>query len=382
MNGENVMHKRSFITMHLARALTLQGIAWMLLLLAVMPSVAQTPRPAETLFYLVDSEDSFESFRTNVDQISIVAPQTYSVNEAGIIWGAVDPRVMRLAREHGVQVIPLLTNPGFSQEVLHDLMVDDSARRRAVQAMVDLAQEHDFDGWQFDFENIHIADRDLLTQFYREAATALHAAGRSISIAISPPSVGVTSDYHRWLYEYWRSGYDLAALGEIGDFMSFMTYSQHTQRTPPGPPAGIPWVTELVEMAIAEGVPPERISLGVPFYSIHWFAAFSERLASARGAGREGGFASGQGIDHARARGLLERYDADLVWLDEQGAQYAFWENAGVFEWLFLEDATSLPPKLDVLDEYGLRGISVWRLGNEDPAVWPVLRSRLRATRR
>lgn len=160
-----------------------------------------------------------------------------------------------------------------------------------------------------------------------------------------------------------------------------MTYSQHTHRTPPGPPAGLPWMRALVEMAIADGVPPEKLSLGIPFYSIHWFASYSDRLAAGRGAGREGGYAAGQGIDFARARGLLDRYEADTVWLDEQGAQYAFWDNAGLFEWLFVEDARSLPPKLDLLEEYDLRGISVWRLGNEDPAVWSVLQERLRPVR-
>jgi spore germination protein YaaH len=71
--------------------------------------------------------------------------------------------------------------------------------------------------------------------------------------------------------------------------------------------------------------------------------------------------------------GLLERHGARLLWSEEHQVPYAFYSNAGVFEWLFLEDARSFRAKIDLVEEYGLLGFSAWVLGSEDPEIWQVL---------
>jgi len=42
----------------------------------------------------------------HIDQIAVLAPQVYTVDSLGIVWGSVDRRVQDLARRHGVKVIP------------------------------------------------------------------------------------------------------------------------------------------------------------------------------------------------------------------------------------------------------------------------------------
>ena len=78
-------------------------------------------------------------------------------------------------------------------------------------------------------------------------------------------------------------------------------------------------------------------------------------------------------FSHPEAMGLLERHNARLLWSEEQQVPYAFYSNGGVFEWLFLEDARSFGAKLDLVEEYDLRGFSAWVLGSEDREIWQVL---------
>jgi spore germination protein YaaH len=52
---------------------------------------------------------------------------------------------------------------------------------------------------------------------------------------------------------------------------------------------------------------------------------------------------------------------------------YTFFENGGLFEYIFFEDARSFRAKVDLIKKYKLRGFSAWVLGNEDPKVWEVL---------
>lgn len=335
-------------------------------LIDVNPAVAQYS--SENLFYMVDSEDSFQSFQDNIEHISIAAPQVYSITPTGIIYGRVDPRLIKLSAENNVKVMPLVMNPGFDRTLFHDFLHDSAAKERAITAMVALAKEYDFYGWQFDFENIHISDRDIFTEFYTNTANALHKEGFKLSAAVVPTDTdfNVKTAYHRFLYEYWRGVYDLKALAEVGDFLSIMTYSQHTRRTPPGPVAGIPWMKEMVEYMLDSGIDPKKISLGIPFYSTHWFADYSEK---------KGGFTNGTGASYQKVKGLIDRNNADIIWMDDQKVNYALWTNGGIFEYVFLEDAQSLKHKLEVLKNYKLRGISVWRLGQEDPGMWDVFES-------
>jgi hypothetical protein len=223
----------------------------LLALLVLLPSALDAQRSMERLFYFYDNPASWESLRANIDQISVVAPGGYSVDEDGIVWGEVDARVLRLAREHGVPVMPLVVNPGFNQETLHRFLNNPTARAdarsppswRRVAAMA----TH---GIQVDFENLSINDRDAYTLFFRELASRAAGAAGSGSARQwctarmnSPAPPGTIS----WLFRNWSAGYDLRALGEIADFISIMSYNQHTRRTPPGPQHGIPWMREVIQ---------------------------------------------------------------------------------------------------------------------------------------
>ncbi|MGD8426462.1 MAG: glycosyl hydrolase family 18 protein [Balneolaceae bacterium] len=329
---------------------------------------------SENLFYYVDTEDSFQSFSAHSDVISVVAPQTYSISKAGVIWGEVDPRVLAIARENNIKVVPLVVNPGFDRDLFHDFLQDTAAQERAIGMMTDLAIKYKFAGWQFDFENIHITDRDAFTSFFKKTAEALHQQGLTLSAAVVPTNTNadLKTEYHRFLYEYWRGAYDLKALAETGDFLSLMTYSQHTRRTPPGPVAGVVWMQEMVEYMLNQGIDPQKISLGIPFYSTYWFADYDDE---------RGGFVNGSGASYEKVQGLIERYDAEKVWLQKPQCYYALWNHDGIYEYAFIEDARSLKPKLDLLGEYNLRGISVWRLGQEDPAVWETISTSLKTVK-
>ena len=327
----------------------------------------------ERLFYYTDSEASYNSLRAHIDRIDIVAPSAYFVDEDGVVYGQLDRRVVELAKRNGVKVIPLLVNRGFDQQELHDLLASEAARARMIASLVELCRRHGYDGIQVDFENLSIHDRDAFTRFYGEAARALRAGGCGISVAVvhQPDELAGYTAYQEWLHDSWRGGYDLKALAELGDFVSVMTYSQHTRRTPPGPQAGIPWVQDVVGHFLRH-MPPEKLSLGIPTGSQHWYTSYEERITPelARSYSAQ--------LSHAWALGMLERNDARVLWDDVQQVSFGYYPLGGTFEWIFVEDARSFRAKLAVMEQHRLRGFSVWVLGPEDPAIWDALPPRQR----
>ncbi len=339
------------------------------LALGAAPAAAQR---MERLFYYVDAEDSYASLAQHIDQISVIAPQAFSVDENGVVWGEVDPRVMRLAGQHHVPVMPLIVNPGFNQQMLHELLTNDVARHRATQMLLELCRRNGFWGIQFDFEDLSIKDRDAYSRFVKETADALHAEDFKLSLAVvhRPDELPGPTAYQAWLFEDWRAGYDLDALARSADFISVMTYSQHTRRTPPGPNAGLPWVRDVVQYFL-DHMPAEKLSLGVPTGSQHWYTSYEPDQIKP-----EKARSYSEVVSYKRAQALIDRNNAEVVWSDQQEVPYTFYSRGGTFEWIFLEDARSFAAKLGLVNDFHLRGISVWRLGTEDPGIWTDLKKR------
>jgi len=307
-----------------------------------------------------------DDFAPHAHQISVIAPQSYSVDSLGVVKGGVPERLLKEARESGTHLMPLIMNPGFNQEQMHGLLANPDARRKTIAFMVKEGVENGFWGWQFDFENVHASRKDAFTTFFREAAEALHGAGMTASLAVVPTNDQAEErGFSRYMQDNWRGNFDMKALAEAADFISLMTYAQHGGPTAPGPIAGLPWMKEMLDYALSVGVPVEKISLGLPFYSGYWHPDhFSNGTARVRG----------NEIGHARASSLLEENGIEPIWLSEQGVSYGFWQQFGVFHWIFLENARAMQAKLELFNEYpGLRGVSIWVLGAEDPAVWEVM---------
>jgi spore germination protein YaaH len=324
------------------------------------------PHRLEALWYL-RGEQSVQSFLAHADQISIVSPQVFSLDSTGIITGSMDPRMIAAAREHQVKLVPLVMNPGFDQPSIHRVLNVADARSRAIRSLAALCRDQHLDGIQFDIENVNVRDKDALTSFTRESVDSVHRAGCTLSAAVVPRTgedPGPTS-YHKWIYENWRAAYDYKALADTLDFISYMTYAQHTGGSPAGPVAGYPWMEASLEYALSLGVPPGKISLGIPAYSDWWFPAY-DSVGGSRMRGSD--------ISYPAAQAILAKSGIVAVWDDVQKAPTAVWSEHDVYQYVWMENARAFIAKLNLVTKYHLRGYSVWVLGSEDPATWRALK--------
>jgi hypothetical protein len=62
---------------------------------------------------------SIASFRAHAAKISIIAPQTFSMDAQGFVAGEVPTEVMQIAAENHVAVTPLVLNRGFNQPLIN-----------------------------------------------------------------------------------------------------------------------------------------------------------------------------------------------------------------------------------------------------------------------
>jgi spore germination protein YaaH len=337
----------------------------LLLLALTAPWCAGTaPRKPEitTLIYLVNRPDSIASFKAHADRISIIAPQTFSMDEKGFIGGEVPAEVLQVAEEKHVAVMPLVTNRGFKQPLMHTVLDEPEARARAIRYLIYYALRDGYLGFQFDYENIHYTYRDKFTVFFREAAHEFHRHGLQLSAAIVGRLDDTRNSNSPGGYDDWSGVYDYSEMGKWADFISVMAYAEHGATADPGPVAGLPWVKSIAQYS-ADTIGARKVSLGVPFYGMRW-----EATDPAAQGGRKW---RGRSARYRDAETALQT--ASPQWDETESSPHLSFDTNGHRTELWYEDARSLGLKMQLAHDCGFVGISAWVIGMEDPAFWDSL---------
>ena len=307
--------------------------------------------------YFVNTEEGRASFFAHLRQIDVLSPAWYDANADGSITGYARRDVIDAAHAGGVAIIPLVVNKDVDPDVAHAILLDPARRAALAANLVNEAKTYGYAGFQLDFEQVPWTDRDLLTALTQDCATAFHAAGLNLSIAVIPRLPGDASasgtllDYFR----QWSGAYDFAGLAKAADFLSFMTYDEHNGVTPAGAVSGTPWMRQALEFSM-QGVPPEKATLGLPTYYHDW-----------TGVGRLTSSSYADAMILAQQHGATPAIDAI-----EEEVHFSY-SDRGVQHELWIQSPDTLRRKLPLMYEYGLKGISVWRLGFEDPSFWNLI---------
>src|SRR5215471_18866348 len=183
-----------------------------MLLALAMTGGGQKPS-ITTLIYLVNGPDSVASFRAHAAKISIIAPQTFSMDAQGFVLGEVPPEVMRIAAENRVAVTPLVVNRGFDQPLMHTLLDTQESRARVIRYLIYYALRDGYQGFQFDYENIHYTYRDKFTQFFKEASREFHRRALQLSAAVVGRLDDTRNSNSPGGYDNWSGVYDYQELG-------------------------------------------------------------------------------------------------------------------------------------------------------------------------
>jgi spore germination protein YaaH len=325
--------------------------------LSVPSTLTQVVPGRMVQMYYVNTDDGRASFLAHRNQIDVLSPGWYDANADGSITGYARRDVIDAAHASGVAIIPLVVNANVDPAVGHAILADPARRATLAANLVHEAKTYGYAGFQLDFEQIPWTDRDLLTALVQDCANAFHPAGLNLSIAVIPrlPSDANASGALLDYFHQWSGAYDFAALAKAADFLSFMTYDEHNGVTPPGAVSGTPWMRQALEFSM-QGVPPEKATLGLPTYYHDWTGV--GRLTSS---------------SYADAMTLAQTYGATPAFDPTEEEMHFGYDAYGVHHELWIESTDTLRRKLPLMYEYGLKGISVWRLGFEDPSFWNLI---------
>lgn len=296
-----------------------------------------------------DQENGFNDIKANADVFREISPFWYQFTGSpspGLFPGAEDMEIVNYAHTHGIKVIPTIRDDaGVSPSVVIN---NSSLRAQHIANLVNLTVSMNYDGIDIDYEGLKASDRNAFSTFMSELGTALHARNKLLTMA----AAAKTSEPGNW---DGAIAHDYVALGQSCDRIRIMCYDYSGPWTTPGPIAPITWVDQVIAFAVTV-IPKDKVVLGIPFYGYDWPS-------------------DGKEVSYTGAMALASQYGATVQWDTASNSPYFNYVVNGVSHSVWFENAQSLTPKLAVTQKYGIRGVCAWRLGNEDPEDWNVIRN-------
>lgn len=319
-----------------------------------------------------DHPSSYSQLAANAGSLSAIVPFWYRLSPAdGTViqehhlndrsYTESKEEVLEKARRENIEVLMLVHNLLYREKVSGKdlaaaMLATKESRGLFINQLDDLLKANNYQGVNLDLENIYLKDRDKYTLLIEELYHRLAPQGYKVTVCV-PAKTGDSRS------NAWSGPFDYQAVARYAHYVVIMTYDEHGYSTGPGPIASFEWVEDVISYALQE-IPPEKILLGLPGYGFDW---------------KVGQKYPGY-ISHAQAVATAASRETAVNW-DNAGRvpYYSYRNDAGEDRQVWFENAASLSHKLDLVNEYNLGGIAVWRLGLEDPEMWNRLNNKMQA---
>ncbi len=249
-----------------------------------------------------------------------------------------------ISESAGHNIYMLVT--GFTRSDLTTVLSDSQLRAKAISEISAEIEQRGLDGVDIDFESVATNQRENYVTFIKELRQEL-GAEKLINISIMPRS-GAN--------ETWLDGYDYAGLAEYADTLSLMCYNEHYSGGDPGPVASYPWVKNVVEYTLSQGVDSKQIILSLGSYGYDW---------------PEGGSASS--VYNSTAITNAQNHNATIYRDTVSGCLYYTYTENNTQHTVWFEDAASLSQKASLAATYNLGGVGFWKLGNITDSIWAAV---------
>jgi spore germination protein YaaH len=304
---------------------------------------AVAARPLSVGFYLPWNAASTASLTAHAGALDVIAPMSGALDtpQGHLRWQPDPARAPALAAAHGrPKVFPIVSNAHdevWDAAAADGVLLNPQAGDAFIAALVGEAKAQDYGGYLLDFENLSPAGAPAYAALLGRLRAALKPLGRELWVTAS-------------------GGADPALIRNLAaatDAVVLMAYDQCWATSTPGPIAGLDWLQASLD-ARAAAVDPAHLIVALGAYGYDWAAGQTAAVLSAADAALLAK-AKGQAVLRAAPDG-----NPHFAYVAPDGTAHSVW-------WL---DAQAFRAQRAAVDARRARGIAIWRLGLEDPAIW------------
>lgn len=308
---------------------------------------------------------SYESFVNNTRQISqlglfmfrIDKNNPTAIEKFGDFTDEEVRTLVNIGHRNNVKMLAVVHNllyeegVGLAKEVIEELVSSPANIRAFALNLVELIEKYNLDGVDIDIEDVFEKDKEGLVNLYEEIGRVLNARGYYFSTAV-PSKTGPKDP------SVFAKPFNYNELAKPADQFVIMLYNEHGwPGSGPGPVVSIGRMETVLKYAMTQ-MPKEEIMAAVSVFG------FDFNLTTERN----------QYVTYTRAMELADKYNKEVIFDEEtQTPMFAYTDEEGNKHEVWFENAASIRAKARLADQLGIKGLALWRLGMEDPAMWEML---------
>jgi spore germination protein YaaH len=324
------------------------------------PITARTQDPIPSsghaqAYLLASTDQSFEDFRARYRQIGVVYPTYFDCTGGALLEGTDDPLITRWAQARQVDVLPRVNCQRTT--TVHAILTDATIRARWLDQLTALVADNGYDGISIDFEAGPAADRTALSTFIETLSARMHAAGKLLTIAVSPKASDSLTHPRSGIFDYPR-------LAQSADWLFVMAWGLHWATSAPGAQDDAAWATRVADY-VATLALKHKFIYGTNLYGMDWPAGGGPANPATA-------YQYEDIVPRLPQLGAVTQLDPAT---DNHHATYT--DAGGVSHDVWYPDATTTGRRIRMAADRGLGGVGFWRLGLEDQRLWddPLLGS-------
>jgi spore germination protein YaaH len=328
------------------------ALALGLALASVAPAAQAAPRPLTVGFYLPWDQASRAALVAHAARLDVLAPMSGALDSAqGTLRWQDDPaRAPALAAAHGrARVLPVVSNAHdnvWDTAAADGALLDPAAGDAFIAALAAAARAQGYGGYILDFESLSPRAAPAYAPFLARLRAVLKPAGKELWVTapLAAPAAG------------------LQPLAQATDTVVLMAYDECWATGAPGPIAGQDWLEANLDVRLGPApaldptprLDPTHVVVALGAYAYDWPPAGAAAVLSA---GEAAALARRAGRPVLRA---APDFNPHLSYAAPDGQAHQVW-------WL---DAAVWRAQAAAVQARRARGVALWRLGLEDPALW------------
>uniref|UniRef100_A0A336M4R4 CSON003228 protein n=1 Tax=Culicoides sonorensis TaxID=179676 RepID=A0A336M4R4_CULSO len=236
-------------------------------------------------------------------------------------------------------------------------------RKAFAKSCLDVCKTYDLDGIDIHWEYPNLPDQEGYVEMAREAMKLLNPAGYLLTI-------GGPADKNR---SGPQSGLRIKELSEVTNYINLITHDYHGDSSIHWSGGGLninapinakdqDSVEDTLKRYIDQGVPPGKLTLGIPMYGRWWRLKDKNKITIGSP------YIQGKQNDYAFAPAFHDycRHLNDTSWTvvrpTLEVAPYMYRDR----DWISFEDFQSVQDRVDLANKYNLAGVKIWSLEQDD----------------
>lgn len=254
-----------------------------------------------------------------------------------------DTEIIRLASLYGVKPIMFLStlteqgrgSYGTTHTILNNAEIQDVLINNVLANL----RSKGYYGLNLAFHSIIQADMSNYIEFVAKITESLNMEGFEVFVTLTPSTMEDNT---------YQSAY-FSAIGQVTNNVILMTYLWASAEISQVAETTANYLRQYLDYAVAQ-IPPEKIFIGLTRIAYDWELPYVP------------GDSAGISLTNSGAINLANQLGNPIYFDEETQTPYFYYNDSGVEHYVWYKDARSINAILNLVDEYGLKGIAVWNI--------------------